>query len=57
MNLQFGGADSERYADRTKPTIYSLNSFESKFTANRVIKSKFGIKYDQTVLVKKVTFQ
>ena len=36
--------------------IYSLNSFESKFTANRVIKRKFGIKYDQTVLVKKVTF-
>jgi hypothetical protein len=36
--------------------VYSLKSFESKFTANRVIKRKFGIKYNQTVLVKKVTF-
>jgi len=43
VNLQFGGADSERYADRTKPTIYSLNSFESKFTIHRVIVRKFGI--------------
>jgi len=34
--------------------IYSLNFFESKLTADRVIKRNFDIKYDQTVLVTKV---